>query len=486
MAVLADGRLGSDGRPEQSFRQLRRREDSVCHRPLSQRGESALRRDEQTARRPRLSRRRLFDRRHGRLSVDRAMGAARSETFRFSEPVPLVRGDQSAAGGGQGLRMDAEDQSRARRHPHRRGARHPVRSDRAVRDRCGHGGAAVTKRADQSVRHAKGRNTMRYRFALAAALTALSAFAATPSARADDYPTRPVTLVVPYTPGGSTEILARIIGQQLGARLGQAVVVEMKPGAGTVIGATAVAQARADGYTLLMATPTPLAINVTVHKTLPYDPAKDFMPLAMVASAPFLFLVNPSLPVHSVKELIAYAKANPGQLSYGSGGVGAPHHLYMELFKSMTGTQMTHVPYKGSLPALNDVVGGHIQLMFCDIPPAAGMIAAGKVRVLGVSTGERVPSSPAVPTVAEAGVPGFSVAGWFMIVAPAQTPPAIVDKLHKTLIAVMNEPDVKARIAQLSLVALPTPSVADMQAYVKSEIARWGKIVQQAGIAGTE
>jgi tripartite-type tricarboxylate transporter receptor subunit TctC len=319
-----------------------------------------------------------------------------------------------------------------------------------------------------------------------AALTALLALVATPSARADDYPTRPVTLVVPYTPGGSTEILARIIGQQLGARLGQAVVVEMKPGAGTVIGATAVAQAPADGYTLLMATPTPLAINVTVHKTLPYDPAKDFMPLAMVASAPFLLLVNPSLPVHSVKELIAYAKANPGQLSYGSGGVGAPHHLYMELFKSMTGTQMTHVPYKGSLPALNDVVGGHIQLMFCDIPPAAGMIAAGKVRVLGVSTGERVPSYPDVATVAEAGVPGFAVAGWFMIVAPAQTPPAIVDKLHKALIAVMNEPDVKARIAQLSLVSLPTPSVADMQAYVKSEIARWGKIVQQAGIAGTE
>ena len=319
-----------------------------------------------------------------------------------------------------------------------------------------------------------------------AALTALLALVATPPVRAQDYPTRPVTLVVPYTPGGSTEILARIIGQKLGARLGQAVVVEMKPGAGTVIGATAVAQASPDGYTLLMATPTPLAINVTVHKTLPYDPAKDFMPLAMVASAPFLLLVNPALPVHSVKELIAYAKANPGKLSYGSGGVGAPHHLYMELFKSMTGAQMTHVPYKGSLPALNDVVGGHIQLMFCDIPPAAGMIAAGKVRVIGVSTGERVPSYPDVPTVAEAGVPGFAVAGWFMIVAPAQTPPAIVDKLHKALIAVMNEPDVKARIDQLSLVSLPTPSMADMQAYVKSEIARWGKIVQQAGIAGTE
>src|ERR1051326_5341466 len=282
---------------------------------------------------------------------------------------------------------------------------------------------------------------MRYRFALAAALTALFAFAATPSARADDYPTRPVTLVVRYTPGGSTEILARIIGQQLGARLGQAVVGEMKPGAGTVIGATAVAQAPAEGYTPLMATPTPLAINLTVHTTLPDDPAKDFMPLAMVASAPFLFLVNPSLPVHSVKELIAYAKANPGQLSYGSGGVGAPHHLYMELFKSMTGTQMTHVPYKGSLPALNDVVGGHIQLMFCDIPPAAGMIAAGKVRVLGVSTGERGPSRPVAPPAAGGGWRVFSAPVCFVRGARGGPPPAIVDKLHKTLIAVMNEPD---------------------------------------------
>jgi tripartite-type tricarboxylate transporter receptor subunit TctC len=326
----------------------------------------------------------------------------------------------------------------------------------------------------------------RHRVTLAAALMALLALAATPSARAQDYPTRPVTVVVPYTPGGSTEIMARIVGQKLGERLHQAVVVEMKPGAGTVIGAAAVAQAPADGYTLLMATPTPMAINVTVHKKLPYDPAKDFVPLAMVASAPFLLLVNPELPVHSVKELIAYAKANPGKLSYGSGGVGAPHHLYMELFKSMTGTQMTHVPYKGSLPALNDLVGGHIQLMFCDIPPAAGMVAAGKVRVLGVSTAERVPSFPDVPTVAEAGVPGFAVAAWFMIVAPARTPAAIVDKLHKELIAVMSEPDVKARISKLSLVPLPTPSVGDMQAYVKNEIARWGEIVQQAGIAGTE
>ncbi len=321
---------------------------------------------------------------------------------------------------------------------------------------------------------------------VAAGAALLVVIMAMPSARAEDFPTRPITLVVPYTPGGSTEILARIVGQKLEQRLGKSIVFEMKPGAGTVIGSTAVAQSAPDGYTLLMATPTPMAINVTVHKSLPYDPQTDFVPLAMLASAPFLLLVNPDLPVHSVKELIAYAKANPGKLSYGSGGVGAPHHLYMELFKSMTGTQMTHVPYKGSLPALNDVVGGQIQLMFCDIPPAAGMVSAGKVRVLGVSTGERVSAYPDVPTVAEAGVPGFAVAGWFMIVAPAKTPRPIIDKLHDSLLAVASSPDVKERIIKLSLVPLPTPSVAEMQGFVKEEIGRWGKIVQQAGIAGTE
>ncbi len=351
---------------------------------------------------------------------------------------------------------------------------------------------------------------------VAAVVAFLLAMAAAAPARAEDYPVRPVMLIVPYTPGGSTEILARIAAQKLEQRLGKPGIVENKPGAGTVIGSSAVAQSAPDGYTLLMATPTPMAINVAVHKSLPYDPVADFVPLGMVASAPFFLIVNPELPVHTVQELIAYAKANPGKLSYGSGGVGAPHHLYMELFKSMTGTQMAHVPYKGSLPALDDVVGGHIQLMFCDIPPAAGMVAAGSVRVLGVSTreriaaypdvptvaeagvpgfdvaglgvstGQRIAAYPDIPTVAEAGVPGFDVAGWFMIVAPAKTPRAIVDKLHDELLDVMASPDVKERIVKLSLVPLPTPSVADMQAFVKTEIVRWGKIVQQAGIAGTE
>ncbi|MFL4980557.1 MAG: Bug family tripartite tricarboxylate transporter substrate binding protein [Xanthobacteraceae bacterium] len=305
-------------------------------------------------------------------------------------------------------------------------------------------------------------------------------------AAAQDYPVRPVTIVVPYTPGGSTEIMSRLVGQKLEEKLGKPVLIEMKPGAGTVIGASAVAKSVPDGYTQLMATPTPMAINVAIYKNLPYDPRTDLVPLAMVAQAPFILLVNPSLPVTSVPELIGFAKSNPGQLSYGSGGVGAPHHLYAELLKSMTGIQMTHVPYKGSLPALNDVIAGHIQLMFCDIPPAAGMIQAGKVRAIGVSTKARLAAFPQVPTVDESGVPGFDVAGWFMLTAPAETPRPIVDKLHATLKSILDAPEMKEQIARLSLVPMETPAVEDMRGFVKSEVVRWGKVVQAAGIAGTE
>jgi tripartite-type tricarboxylate transporter receptor subunit TctC len=305
------------------------------------------------------------------------------------------------------------------------------------------------------------------------------------TAHAEDFPNRTVTIVVPYTPGGSTEILARILAQNLTQRLGQSVIVENRPGAGTVIGTSFVAKAEPDGYTLLMATPTPLAINVRIHKELPYDPARDFVPLVMVASAPFILIVNPDLPVRSVKELVAYAKERPGKLSYGSGGVGAPHHLYAELFKSMTGIQLTHVPYKGSVPALNDVLAGHIELMFCDVPPSAGMIQAGKVRALGVTTKARLAAFPDIPPINES-VPGFEVAGWFMVVAPAKTPPAVVAKLHTEMKNVLTTPAIKEQIAKMSLLPIDSPSVDDMKAFVKSEIVRWGKVVEAAGIAGTE
>ena len=305
-------------------------------------------------------------------------------------------------------------------------------------------------------------------------------------ARADDYPVRPVTFVVPYAPGGATEILARIIAQKLEQKFGKPFVVENKPGAGTVIGANAVAKAAPDGYTLLMASSTAMAVNVTVHKALPYDPATDLVPLAMVAQTPFILIVNPSLPVQSLKDLIDLAKQKSGQLSYASAGVGSPHHLFAELFKSMTGIEMTHVPYKGSLPALNDVVGGHIPLMFCDAPPSTGMIQTGKVRALGISTKIRLPTLPDVPPLAEIGLPDFDVAAWFMVAAPARMPAAVIDTLHGELRRSLTAPEVTEQIAKLGLLPMDTPTVADMQAFVQSEIARWGKVVTQAGIAGSE
>jgi tripartite-type tricarboxylate transporter receptor subunit TctC len=318
------------------------------------------------------------------------------------------------------------------------------------------------------------------------ALIALSLIFVLSRADAQDYPTRPITIVVPYTPGGSTEILSRFVGQKLEERLGKSVVIENKPGAGTVIGSNLVAKSAPDGYTLMMATPTPMAINVMLHKQLPYDPATDLIPLVMVAGAPFVLVVNAALPIHSVKEFIAYAKERPGQLSYGSGGPGAPHHLYAELLASMTGIKMTHVPYKGTLPALNDVVAGHIPVMFSDIPPLVGVMPTGKVRPLGVSTKARVAAFPDVPPLNEAGVPGFDVAGWFMLVAQGKTPAPIVDKLHRELKGVMAMPEVKAQIAKLSLLPMDTPPVAEMQSYVKSEIVRWGKVVEAAGIARSQ
>jgi tripartite-type tricarboxylate transporter receptor subunit TctC len=206
----------------------------------------------------------------------------------------------------------------------------------------------------------------------------------------------------------------------------------------------------------------------------------------MVAQSPFLLVVNPDVPAKSVPELVSYAKANPGKLSFGSAGPGSPHHLFGELFTSLTGTQMTHVPYRGSLPALNDVLAGHIPLMFCDVPPSAPMMAAGRVRALGVSTMARLPAFPEIVPIAEAGVPGFDAAAWLMLVAPAKTPAPVVERLHGELKRVLASPEAREQIAKLSLLPLDTPSIPEMQAFVKSEIVRWGKVVEQAGIAHSE
>jgi tripartite-type tricarboxylate transporter receptor subunit TctC len=309
---------------------------------------------------------------------------------------------------------------------------------------------------------------------------------AAPPARAQDYPTRPITIVVPFTPGGTTDILARMIGQRLEARLGQSFLIENKPGAGSVIGANAVAKAVPDGYTLLMATSTSMAVDVTLYKNLPYNPASDLIPLALVARTPFVLVVNPSLPVRSVQDLIKLAKDRPGQLSYASAGPGTPHHLYAELLKRMTGIEMAHVPYRGSQPSLNDVVAGHVQLMFVDVAPAVGMLRAGKIRPLGVSTGKRLAAFPEIPPLAEAGVPGFDVASWQMIAAPAKTPRPILDKLHGEAKSIVALQEVKDRIIAEGMLPIDNPSIAELQDFVKSEIVRWSKVVQQAGIAGSQ
>ena len=300
------------------------------------------------------------------------------------------------------------------------------------------------------------------------------------SARADDYPARPVTILVPYAAGGGTDILARLLAQGLSERLGNSFIVENRPGGGTVLAANVTAKAAPDGYTLLMGTSTPLAINATLHKSLPYNPSKDFVPLALVAKVPFVLVVNPALPVKTTADLVKYAKANAGKLSFGTSGPGSPHHLYMELFKSMTGTEMVHVPYKGSVPALTDVMSGSIPVMFVDLAPALNLIRDGKVRALGVSTDTRVPELADVPPVAD-GVPGFEASAWQMLVAPAATPQAVVDKLHAALKAIEALPATQQKIRSFGMIPVGSGSVAELDSFVKSEIGRWGDVVKKSG-----
>jgi tripartite-type tricarboxylate transporter receptor subunit TctC len=303
--------------------------------------------------------------------------------------------------------------------------------------------------------------------------------------RAEDYPDRQVTMVVPVAAGGAVDVLGRLFAQQLAGRLGKPVVVENRTGAGMITGTSAVARAAPDGYTLLVATSSPLAINPTVHKKLPYDPVEDFVPVALIANSPFTLVVNPSLPVKSVPDLLKLAKDKPGQLSYGSAGPGSPHHLFFELLKAMTGIDATHVPYRGNVPAITDVVAGHIPAMFSD-PSGLPIIRDGKVRALGASTGTRLLQLPDVPTIAEQGLSSFDAAAWIMVVAPAKTPTAVVEKLHAELKAISQLPDVQAQIVKNGQTPTVTPSMPDLQKFVQAELVRWAKVVQTAGIAGSE
>jgi tripartite-type tricarboxylate transporter receptor subunit TctC len=320
----------------------------------------------------------------------------------------------------------------------------------------------------------------RHWFLLAAAL-AIAPFG---HASAQDYPTHPVTLVMPYPAGGGTDGVARYLTQGLERRLGQPFVLDYRPGAASAIAATYVARAPGDGYTLLYATSTTMAVNVSVHKKLNYDPTKDLVPVAMIADAPFILVVNASLPIKSIAELAAYAKTKP--LSYASNGPGGAAHLFAELMKTMLKIDMTHVPYKGNAPALNDVVAGHVSMMFVDASASVQLARDGKLRALGVTTVKRAPMAPEIPPLAEVGLPGFDAAVWHMMVAPAATPKPILHKLNAELGTILKEPAAAQEMIRRGFVSVVGGSPEQLAGFVKSEIDRWGKVVQQAGAAGID
>jgi tripartite-type tricarboxylate transporter receptor subunit TctC len=312
--------------------------------------------------------------------------------------------------------------------------------------------------------------------ALAAAVIATGAFAQAPAA----YPTHPVRIVVPFPAGGTTDILARAVAQRFSEAFGQPFVVDNRPGAGGNIGAELVAKSAPDGYTLLMGTVGTHAINPSLYTNMPYDHVKDFAPVFLAAGVPNVLEVNPSLPVHSVAELVAYAKANPGKLNFASSGSGTSIHLSGELFRTMTGVTMQHVPYKGSAPALQDLVGGQVQLMFDNLPSSMALIKAGKLRALAVTSAHRSAALPDLPTIAESGYPAFEASSWFGLLAPAGTPAAIVNKLNAEGNQWLASADAKDKLlAQGAIAAGGSPE--DFARHITAETAKWAKVVKASG-----
>jgi tripartite-type tricarboxylate transporter receptor subunit TctC len=298
-------------------------------------------------------------------------------------------------------------------------------------------------------------------------------------ARAQSYPSRPVHIVVPVAPGGALDILARLIGQWLSERLGQPFVIENRPGAGTNIGIEAVVRAPADGYTLLLI-PQSVTTNATLYEKLSFNFIRDIVPIAMISRLPLVMEVGPSVPATTVPEFIVYAKANPGKVSMASGGSGSASHVGGELFKIMTGIDMLHVPYRGGAPALTDLIGGQVQVMFSPLPESIESIRAGKVRALAVTTTERSQALPEVPTVADF-VPGFEASTWQGIGAPKHTPAEIVDQLNKQINAALADDKIKARLADFG--SVPTPmSPAELEKLIVDETEKWGKVVRAANI----
>ncbi len=309
----------------------------------------------------------------------------------------------------------------------------------------------------------------------------LNCLACAQAAQPDNYPARPIRLIVPYPPGGPTDLIARTVNERLAQRLGQQVVVDNRGGAATVIGAELAAHAPADGYTLLVATITTLAVNPALNKKLPYDPERDFAPVSMLAAQPYLLATTATLPVSSVQQLVAYAKANPGKLSFASAGVGAGAHLAGELFKYMAHIDVVHVPYKGTGPAITDLIGGQVAYQFAGVSVLLPFATIGKLRALAVSTAKRSAMAPSVPTIAESGLAGYETSSWNSLVAPRGTPRQLVERLNAETVAVLNQPEIRERFRQQGVDADPgTP--AQLAAHIRAERARFDKLITAIGL----
>ena len=316
--------------------------------------------------------------------------------------------------------------------------------------------------------------------------TCLAGAAAPAWPQTSDYPNRTVTIVAPAAPGGLYSLFARLIGARLEQRFGRSFVIENRPGASSIVGSLSVIRSPHDGYTLMIANTSGLAANVSLHKSLPYDPLKDFAPVALIARVPEVLVVNAALPVHSLAELAQLAKSTPGGLSYASAGAGTAQHLSGVELGAALGVQVTHVPYKGMQPAIADVAGGHIPFMFSPVSFALPLVRAGKLRMLGVTTAERIEAVPDVAPLTEIGLKQFDAVSWFMLVAPGGTPRDVVGKLHNEVRAVIADPEVHREFVKLGLAPVQSPPPEELPGFVKSEIAVWGEIIRRAGLAGSQ
>ncbi len=298
---------------------------------------------------------------------------------------------------------------------------------------------------------------------------------------AQTYPTKAIRLIVPFAPGGNVDITARAIGPGLAEALGQQIIIDNRGGAGGTIGADLVAKAAPDGYTLLMGSNSTVSVAPALYPKNPYDPVRDFVPVSLVSEVPFVLVLHPSVPAKTAKELIALAKTKPGRMTMASAGTGSSNHLVGELFQSMTGTKLTHVPYKGSGPALVDLMGGQVDMHFDQLPSAIGYIKGGKIKALAVTTQKRAAELPQVATLAESGVRGFDASGITGVLAPANTPRAIVDRLNAAVLKVLALPATKERLAGFGATAIPGAPEA-FGAFIKEDFAKWSKVVKDAGI----